>query len=111
MIQVNWQEEADIARRLWMEAHKDIPQHVLQQALSSTDVESLLESPLNVVSEQTGAHIDWPRGVLLIKCMQATLVRYIQHAFAVCPAGIHPACEQFVTIPCPMTERHALSGQ
>ena len=67
MIQVDWQGEADRARRLWMEAHKDVPADVLQQALSSTDVESLLESPLNTVPEQTGAYSDCCSGIVLIE--------------------------------------------
>ena len=54
MVQVNWQEEASRARRVWMEAHKDVPADILQQAISSADVEQPLESPFSTVPEQSG---------------------------------------------------------
>lgn len=56
MVQINWQEEAREARRLWEEAHKHIPAEVLQHALSSADVEQPSDSSLALVPEQTGAY-------------------------------------------------------
>ena len=56
MVQINWQEEARRARRLWVEAHKHVPAEVLQQALSGADVEQPLDSSLALVPEQTGAY-------------------------------------------------------
>lgn len=57
MVQIDWQEEARRARRLWVEAHKHVPAEVLQQALSSTDVEQPLDSSLSMPSELTGVHL------------------------------------------------------
>ena len=56
MVQINWQEEARRARRLWVEAHKHAPAQVLQQALSSADIEQPWNSSLALVPEQTGAY-------------------------------------------------------
>ena len=53
MVQIDWQEEARRARRLWVEAHKQVPGEVMQHA---ADVEQPSESRLASVSEQSGAH-------------------------------------------------------
>lgn len=55
LVQINWQDEAERARRLQVEKH--VPAEVLQEALSSTDVEQPLESADALVQEQTGAYI------------------------------------------------------
>lgn len=55
MLQVDWQEEADKARRLWLAAHKDVsPERLLQQALSGTDLEQPLGLEHDIMPEQSG---------------------------------------------------------
>lgn len=76
MVQINWQEEARMARRLWVEAHKHVPAEVLHQVLSRADVEQPLDSALALVPEQTGAHI-----ILLSPCFLAerAVHRHVMH--------------------------------
>ena len=55
MLQVDWQEEADKARRLWLDTHKDTaPERLLQQALSGTDLEQPLGPERDILPEQSG---------------------------------------------------------
>ncbi len=67
MLQVDWQEEANKARQLWLNAHKSRPADaVLQQALSGTDLEQPLASGLNSLPEQSGmVASQLPKGSLM----------------------------------------------
>lgn len=55
MLQVDWQEEASKARRLWLDAHKAASTDtMLHQALTGTDLEQPLSSGPDSVSERLG---------------------------------------------------------
>ena len=85
MLQIDWQEEARRARRLWAEAHKQVPAEVTQHAGTGTDVEQPATSSLAPVSEHSGAILRYwhaplptPNVVLQFGCRQVLCDRSVR---------------------------------